>query len=81
MNEETESTNRKLFDGSDSTRARLAKGERVKSVFVPTFAVQTVQASMSAIETVTGCADVITEIKSETKLQNLTIHSKEGEVT
>ena len=80
--EETESTDRKLLDGSDSTRARLANGELVKDVLVPTFAGQTVHGSrgntIQAIETVNGCSEVIMEIESETKRQNLTIRNKEG---
>ena len=80
MIEETKNTDRKLPDGSDSTRARLAKGELVKGVLVPPFAAHTVHGSrgntMQAIETVTGCSDVIMEIESKTKTQNLTIHVK-----
>ena len=83
MNEETESNNRTFLDDSDSTKARLTRGELVKGVFVPKFAAHTVHGprgnTMQAIETVTGCVDVITQIKSGTKTHNLTIHAKEGD--
>jgi hypothetical protein len=42
MNKNTESTDRKLLNDSDSTRARLTRGNLVKGVFEPTFAAQTV---------------------------------------
>ena len=80
MNEETESTDRTLLNGSDSTRARLVRGKLVKSVFVPICAAQMVHgprgSTIQTLESVTGYADVIMELKSGTKMQNMTIHTK-----
>ena len=57
MIEETEGVGRKLLDGSDSTRARLSRGEIVKGALVPTFPANTMRGPRSstthAIETVT----------------------------
>ena len=83
MNEVMECANRELLGNSDITRARLASGELVKCVSVPTFAAQTVHGpegiTLQAIESVTGCMDVIMEIEGGTKEHNPTIHAKEGE--
>ena len=57
----------------------------MKGVSVPTFAAQTVHgptgSTMQATKTVTGCVYVIMEIKSGTKTQTLTIHTKEGKAS
>ena len=83
MNEEMESADRELLDDSASTRARQAMGKLVKGVSVPTFAAQTVHgpvgSTLQAIETATGCVDLIMEIKIGSKTQNLTIYAIEGE--
>ena len=76
MNEETD-TAQDFFDDSDSTELVISGGRLVKSIYVPTFAAETIHGPqdsiLRAIEIITGCLYVDMVIESGAETQILTI--------